>query len=327
MADQFPDVIDGHTIPPELQAQMLTTFGAAQEYLHAQLSPASLRAYKEALGHFGIWCGPRGFSVLPALPETVVMYVAELAQEGKKVATLTKILSAIRFAHRQKKLTSPTDHPLVTGVMAGIRRIHGSAPIGQKTPLLNSDVKRMVLACPKSLTGARDKAVLALGFAGAFRRSELAALDVSDLAFHRDGNLICRLRRSKTDQGGKGAFKPIFNGDNLQPVYFLRTWLETAGITEGPVFRRMDWAGGATEHRLSSKWIASIVQRYAKAVGIDPKMVGAHSLRSGFVTTATEHNVPIYRIMEVTLQVNAETVLRYMRRANQFRDHAGSEFL
>jgi site-specific recombinase XerD len=327
MQQKLPQTVAGSAFTPELQEQAHKTFGAAQTYLQAQLAPATLRAYTEACGHFAKWCAVRGLESLPANPESIALYVSELAQAGKRASTLTKALAAIRFAHKTRNLGSPTEHPLVTGIMSGIRRVHGSEPVSQKRPLQATQVQQMLLACPKTLTGLRDRAILALGFAGAFRRSELAALNVDDLSFHADGHLTCRIRRSKTDKAGKGAVKAILNGQKLMPVYQVSTWLDAAGIREGPVFRRMDWAGGATESRLSSKWVGRVVQRYAHAAGVDARQVGAHSLRSGFITTAAEHQVPLYRIMEVTLQTSAETTLKYMRRANLFRDHAGSDFL
>jgi site-specific recombinase XerD len=327
MPENLPQLVDDSKFSPEMQEQIQKTFGVAQAYLRAQLAPATLRAYTAACAHFAQWCAARGLMSLPGTPETIALYISDLAQSGKRASTLTKVLAAIRFSHKTQNLASPTEHPVVTGIMGGIRRVHGSEPVSQKLPLQASHILQMLLACPKTLVGQRDRAILALGFAGAFRRSELAALNVDDLTFHSDGHLSCRIRRSKTDKAGKGAVKAILNGQKLMPVNQVSSWLDAAGIREGAVFRRMDWAGGATECRLSGKWIGRVVQRYAHAAGIDARLVGAHSLRSGFITTAAEHQVPLYRIMEVTLQTSAETTLKYMRRANLFRDHAGTDFL
>ena len=110
-------------------------------------------------------------------------------------------------------------------------------------------------------------------------------------------------------------------------MLYLRAWLEMSGIDEGLVFRRIDWGGEATEQGLRGEWIARIVQRYSAAMGIDRKIVGAHSLRSGFITSAGEHNAPVYKTMEITGQKDPRTVLKYLRRPNLFRNHVGEYFL
>lgn len=324
---ELPSSLSYRGIPAELLARLQPAAEAAQEYLRAHLAPASLRAYREGFAQFHAWCLQHQLAHVPAEPDSVCLYLSARAQAGIHVSTLTKQLAAIRFAHELTDLPSPTNHPLVKKTMAGIRRVHGSRPRQQKDPLLDQQLLQMLSACPPTLQGARDRAIMALGFAGAFRRGELAALDVSDLTFHADGHLSCLLRRSKTDQTGKGLIKPILNGQRLRPVYHLHSWLEQAGITEGPVFRRIDWADGATEQRLSGQWIARIVQKYADKLGIDPKSIGAHSLRAGFITSAGEHDVELYKIMEVTGQVDPRTPLKYLRRANLFKGHAGSGFL
>ncbi len=111
-----------------------------------------------------------------------------------------------------------------------------------------------------------------------------------------------------------GFEKPIYNGKKLQPVTHLRMWLDQAGIEEGYVFRRLDWAGAAIEKGLTGHWIARIVQHYATLIGIYRQSIGAHSLRSGFITSAGERHAPLYKIMEVTGRKTLQAVLRYLRR-------------
>lgn len=323
----LPAALTYRGIPDQLRAGLQDTAQAAQDYLRAHLAPATLRAYRTGFAQFHAWCQQHQLAHVPADPDSVRLFLSARAQAGLHVSSLTKLLAAIRFAHELQNLPSPTDHPLVKKTMAGIRRVHGSRPRQPKAPLLDQHVLQMMALCPPTLQGVRDRAILALGFAGAFRRGELAALDVSDLTFHADGHLSCLLRRSKTDPTGQGLVKPILNGPRLQPVTHLRSWLDQAGISEGPVFRRIDWADGATEQRLSGQWIWRVVKKYAAQIGIDPDRVGSHSLRAGFVTSAGEHNVELYKIMEVTGQTDPRTPLKYLRRANLFKGHAGSGFL
>jgi site-specific recombinase XerD len=310
-------------LPTELQE----TLEAAIDYLRAQKAPATLRGYQSDFAIFRPWCERYHLSTEPATPETIVLFLTDQAKLGLSVTTLERRLAAIHYVHRLKGLFSPTDDPKVRGGLAGIRRIHGSKPRRVKDPVLDNQLLLMLAKCPATLIGIRDQAILALGFAGAFRRSELAALKVEDLHFHPDGHVICTIRHSKTDQAGVGFDKPIYNGKRLQPVTHLQTWLDTSGVQEGLVFRRIDWGGAALEAGLSGYWIARIVQRYAAASGVDPTMIGAHSLRSGFITSAGERNAPLYKIMEITGQKEPRTVLKYLRHPNLFRDHVGENFL
>lgn len=310
-------------IPIELQA----TLDAAVDYLRAQKAPATLRAYQSDFALFRQWCEQYNLATEPATPQTIILFLATQARAGLSIFTLERRLSAIRYVHQLKDLPSPTDHHMVRGELAGIRRTHGSKSRQVKNPLMDYELIQMLALCGNDLIGVRDRAILALGFAGAFRRSELAALEIQDLHFDRKGHLICYITRSKTDQAGEGFEKPIYNGERIQPVTYLRDWLTQSGLEDGPVFRRIDWGGAALPAGLSGQWIARIVQRYSAAMGIDHKLIAAHSLRSGFITSAGEHNATLYKIMEITGQKDPKTVLRYLRRPNLFRDHVGEKFL
>ena len=122
--------------------------------------------------------------------------------------------------------------------MRGIRRTYG-APRNKKTPAVAPKIVRMVADMPAGLIGLRDRALLLLGFAGAFRRSELVALDVADLAENETG-LLVTIRGSKTDQERQGETIAIARGRMACPVQALREWLDAAGIEAGPIFRPID---------------------------------------------------------------------------------------
>lgn len=310
-----------------IPAELKTTFDAALDYLRAQLAPATLRAYQSDFAIFCDWCDQHQLDRVPATPQTLILFLASQAAAGVAAVTLERRMAAIRYLHQLKNIPSPTEHAQVRATLTGIRRTHGTQAKYQKEPILDHQILAMIQLAPESLIGIRDRAILTLGFAGAFRRSELAALTIDDLKFDRHGHLICTLRKSKTDQFGKGFEKPILNGTKLKPVDYLKQWLLEAGIEEGPVFRRMDWAGAATEKPLSGQWIGRVVKQYAGLIGLEVADFGAHSLRSGFITSAGERDVQLYKIMEVTGQKDPRTVLRYLRRANLFKDHAGSDFL
>ena len=149
------------------------------------------------------------------------------------------------------------------------------------------------------LTGLRDRALLLLGFAGAFRRSELVALDVADIAETETG-LLVTIRRSKTDQEGEGVTIAIARGDVACPVKALREWLDAAGIEAGPIFRPINKAGTVAAQRLTDRSVANIVKAYADRAGFDASTFSGHSLRSGFLTSAAANGASIFKMMDVS---------------------------
>ena len=194
----------------------------------------------------------------------------------------------------------------------------------------------MLLArIPDTLTGKRDRALLAPGFADAFRRSELVALDVANLIEDPEG-LRVMARRSKVDQEGRGFEKAIPTGRYVQPVRLVREWLAAAGITEGPVFRPVSRSGRVRGNcaqlapqttRLTDRSVANIIKAYCTAAGYDALLFGAHSLRAGYITTAAERGADLARIMDQSGHRDPRTVVGYIRRANAFKGHLGSGFL
>ena len=173
----------------------------ATEYMAAAKSANTLTAYRKDWQDFEQFCVLAGFNSLPASPDTVVAYLVALA-DTRKVSTLERRIASISQAHQVADFNSPTSDMAVRVLMQGIRREKGTAP-DCKAPAVTSDIKVMVSTLPDSLLGIRDRALLLVGFAGGFRRSELVALDVEDLEFKREG-LVINLRRSKTDQEGQG---------------------------------------------------------------------------------------------------------------------------
>lgn len=298
----------------------------ALDYGRAALSANTMRAYKADWREFQDWCASRGRPSLPASPATVANFASMLADGGKRVPTIARKMAAIRFFHRGAGHENPTDHAGVAAILKGIRRTVGIAP-RQKAPATADVIHALLAHVPRgTLQGQRDRALILLGFAGAFRRSELVAIRVEDLAFNEQGVDIF-LSRSKTDQEGKGASVAILNGKALLPVQRLREWLEAASITEGPVFRQMSRGGHLRPTPLTPQSVALIVKRYAAAAGLDVAKLSGHSLRAGFITSAADNRASISRIMEVSRHRDPRSVETYVRRADRFKDHAGDGFL
>jgi integrase len=172
------------------------------------------------------------------------------------------------------------------------------------------------------LVGRRDRALLVVGFAGAFRRSELAALELGDLEKRPEGYVVT-VRRSKTDQEGRGQQKGLPYGSDPAtcPVRTLDAWLSAAEITEGRVFRSIAWHG-AIGASLSPRAIAQIVKRHCELAGLEPSKYGAHSLRSGFVTTAARAGKSTRSIMDQTGHRTVAIVFGYVKSAALFEENA-----
>jgi site-specific recombinase XerD len=211
--------------------------------------------------------------------------------------------------------------------MRGIRRTIGSARV-RKAPAVAAKMLGMVMVAtaPDKLAGLRDRALLLLGFAGAFRRSELVALDVADIE-ETEAGLRVTIRHSKTDQEGQGVTIAIARGDVACPVKALREWLAAACIVGGPLFRPINKAGTLAASRLTDRSVANIVKGYAERAGFDASTFSGHSLRSGFLTSAAANGASIFKMMDVSRHKSVDTPRGYVRDAELFKDHAGAGLL
>lgn len=319
-------------VPDEVSNLTAEAAESVRAYQRASKADATVRAYTADARAFEAWCRQYGLIPLPASPEAVAGFLVHEAEAGRAVSTIGRRLAAIRYAHKLARAPDPTDDEGVHATMKGIRRRLGTAPT-QKAAATAEILAALLMRTPDTLTGKRDRALLSLGFAGAFRRSELVALDVADLREDPEGLRVI-VRRSKVDQEGKGFEKAIPHGRFIRPVALVHEWLEAAGITAGPVFRPVSRAGqvrGLTQSgntpRLTTQAVADIIKRYTAAAGFDAATFGAHSLRAGYITTAAERGADLARIMDQSGHRDPRTVVGYIRRANAFKGHSGSGFL
>lgn len=280
-------------------------------YSAAAQSEATTRSYDSDIRHFKLHGG-----TVPATPTMVAEYLACMAGT-LAVATLQHRLIAIHRAHTDRGLSSPVVESLVKRTMQGIRRTLG---VKQRrvTALVKDDLLEMMVHVDQQMPmrAARDKALLLVGFAGAFRRSELVALRVEDISKF-DSGLELLLRRSKTDQEGAGrtVFIPHASG-NRCPVKALEYWLGLAGIEDGPLFRpinRYDQVVGAKA--LTPQSVALIVKASVRMMAGDEaaKLVAGHSLRAGYCTEAAIVGLQPYQIREQTGHRSDVTLARYIR--------------
>ncbi len=317
---------DQALVTAEVEATVATALAEmaaqARDYAQQAKSANTRRAYRSDWADFAGWCQAHSLVALPAAPATVALYLTSAA-ERLKAATLTRRLTAISQAHQAAEHPSPTKSATVRAVASGIRRAKGTAQQG-KAAAVTDEMRAMVAVLPPTLVGRRDRALLLLGFAGAFRRSELVALDVADVQQTRDG-LVVTLRKSKTDQEGAGRRVGIPYGGHPQscPVRALEDWLAAAGIATGPLFRGLR-NDGALMGRLSDKGVARVVQRRAQAVGLDPARYGGHSLRAGLATAAAAAGKSERAIMAQTGHKSVPMVRKYIRSGELFTDNAAA---
>jgi integrase len=281
-------------------------------FTQAAQSQSTRRSYAQDIRHFKANGGR-----IPATPEMVAEYLAKFAGV-LAAATLAHRLIAIQRAHTDRGLASPTKDRLVKRTMQGIRRTLGVAQRRVRA-LVKDDLLELLVTVEKQkpFKAARDKALLLIGFAGAFRRSELVALTVEDITPHAHG-LELRLKRSKTDQEGEGrmVFVPLAKSEERCPVKALQRWLDLAGIGGGPLFRpvsRHDRVVG--DQALSPQSVALVVKAaMGRAKGGDAATtVSGHSLRAGFVTEAAMVGLSTSAIMGQTGHKSLEMVFKYVR--------------
>jgi integrase len=255
------------------------------------------------------------------------MYISFLATNGKRVASISRTLVSISQFHKMAGHQSPTSSAQVLEIAKGIRRTLGTAPT-QKTAVEASNLRAMVQELGDDLLDTRNRALLLLGFAGAFRRSELIGLHVEDVEFTCDG-LIINLQRSKTDQDGSGRKIGIpYGGSPLTcPVRALRSWFAAANITEGPVFRAVGRWNHVGRRRLNDRVVARVVKKYTSLIGLDSNCYSGHSLRSGFATSAARAGKSERSIMAQTGHKSVTMVRRYIRLGSLFLDNAAAGLL
>jgi site-specific recombinase XerD len=315
-------LLDAPTVPATVIADELEV---ARHFALAEKAASTRRSYRSAFATFASWCSARGLGHMPASVDTCASFLAAQAVAGAKASTIGRKAAAIRYAHKLAGFEPPTNAETVRACMRGIRREIGTAP-DRKLPATSDRIADMLRGIPETLIGKRDRALLLIGFAGALRRSELVALNVSDLVDAPDG-LRITIRRSKTDQEGVGQTIAIPNGTRLRPVEAVRAWLAAAGITDGPVFREIKKGAKVQARAMSDRNVACIVKAYAERAGLDPAEHSGHSLRSGFLTSGAEAGASIWKLQEVSRHKSVDVLANYIRSADLFKDHAGAAFL
>ncbi len=285
------------------------------DYIREALSENTRKAYRSDLQHFLEWGGH-----IPATDAMVAEYLADYAG-FLAVATLKRRIASIAKGHAAKGLASPTTSALVQSTLRGIKRALGSHQRAAK-PLLVEDLLRIMPTLGDGLKDSRDRALLLVGFAGGFRRSELVAIDYGDLEWVRQG-VVVHVRRSKTDQEGMGRKVGIPHARGRWcPVEALRAWMDVARIDNGPAFRPVDRHGRITDTRLSGEAVSLVIKERVTVLGMDPAEFSGHSLRAGLATSAAQAGVATWKIRRQTGHASDAMLARYIRDGELFIDNA-----
>ena len=315
------------------QAPPPSTLGLAGEqlspeeaaYARASKADATVAAYRADWREFCDWCTREGHSPAPAPPAAVSGYLATLARAGAKVSTMSRRMAAIRFCHSVQDLPDPTSPARVTTVWEGIRRTHG-APPEQARPLMPPQLFDLVAATATvrafrsrppepDLAGARDRAMLLVGFFSALRCSELCALTVDNVLPHERGRTLV-IASSKTNQRGEQTelvVLPFASHPDACPVRALDTWLELSGITEGPVLRRVSTGNRVAAAPLHRGSVNRRITDLAARAGHGEHGYSPHSLRAGFVTWAHLRGASDREIAAQTRHRSLASVGTYVR--------------
>lgn len=276
------------------------------------------RGYESDWKNFLGWCDAAGRSSLPCTSDTLQLYLVGLARLGRLPATIEHRAAAIAARHVAAGHRSPLDVD-VREVLAGIKRRMGTAPRRAKAALSVAELRLMLAALPEGARGARDRAVLLLGFASGLRRSELVSLDLADVAVRPEG-LALTLRRSKTDQNGRGRIIGVHRGQKAAtcPVRAYEAWMVERGAWPGPLFCRIDLSGRVAHRRMRPDVVADVIQDAARAAGLEASRFGGHSLRAGCATAAAAGGASDLAILERTGHKSLGMLRRYVRHGSVF---------
>ena len=280
--------------------------------LKSSKAPNTLRAYKADYKNFASFCIKNGFKPMPSEPKIISLYLTFLSKSSK-FSTLKRRLASISVIHRLSGHYIDTKHPMITENLLGIKRIKGSYQKAKK-PILINDLKQIINAIDKDKNEKnrfKNRALILIGFAGGFRRSELVAILYEDVDFVPEGVKIF-VKRSKTEQSGEGMTKgiPYFSNPDYCPVISLKNWIEKSEIKSGKIFD------------MSDKSVALTVKKYTAIVGLDSGKYSGHSLRSGFATSVAELGAEERSIMAMTGHKTTQMVRRYIQEANLFKNNA-----
>jgi site-specific recombinase XerD len=328
-----PDRLDPSALPAALSPELLADLADGADLVRKRRAANTVRAYESDLRVLRAYLRSRGApDGLPVDPLLLVGFISAESRPddtpgaqrpARAASTIDRRIAAIGKAHQLAGLPDPTKDQRVRDALTGARRRLGRAG-KEKDALALEDLEQMLRGIDRTThAGRRDAALLLVGIAGALRRAELVALDAEDVRFVPEGMLVS-IRRAKTDQEGRGETLAIAHGDrpDLCAVRALRAWLDATGIREGAIFRRVRAGDRPTEDRLTDQSVALVVKKHAARVGLDPRALAGHSLRSGGITAAVREGHDERELARLSRHKDMSVLRGYIRREDAFEDAA-----
>lgn len=275
----------------------------------------TLRAYKADIKTFETFCNNLNLSSMPANPKTVSLFITDISKNSK-LSTIKRKLAAIKVTHKLAGHYIDLKNPIISENLNSIKKQLGTFQISKK-PILLNDLKKIINCINDEKDNKkklRDKALILIGFSGAFRRSELVSIEIEDLDFVDEGLKIF-IKKSKTDQTGEGMIKaiPYFENKIYCPVVNLKKWLDF--LSQKKIHYKKIF-------EMSDKNVALIVKKYVQLAGLNSTKYAGHSLRSGFATSTAENGAEERQIMAMTGHKSNQMVRRYIQESNLFKNNA-----
>lgn len=318
-------------------AALVSATAAAEEFASFALSEGTRTTYRKAYSLFRERCEALGQIPLPCPEDGLCAVIGQMAADGFTASSLTVVLAAVGMAHRLAELIDPTKTTKARLIIKGVRNTRGTAK-GRKQPLYAlkrpgeslSELDRVLdIMPPHGVLAKRDRALILVGFAGALRRSELCALEFSDIEETTQG-LLVSVRRSKTDQAAEGVQVALPHGTQRKcPVAALKEWLDVllqAGVVSGKIFRSIT-KEGVLGKGLHPDSVGCILKRRFGAAGLDAAVYSGHSLRSGFLTSAADNGATVWQLVTVSRHKDVKSLSSYVHRRVAFDTWAGKGIL
>jgi site-specific recombinase XerD len=294
---------------------------SGSELVQNTRSENTKKSYQSDFKKFAEWCLSVDLAALPADPDTVRLYLVFLDKIGRKSSTITRVITSIRQAHKLANFDSPISMSVSETAKALFRKL--GVEKTKKSALTKDKLERILKFIGQDFLGIRDRAIILVGWTGALRRSEIVEINFEDIEQVAEG-LIITIRRSKTDQMGKGRKigLPFVDSDqNFCAARALQNWLTTSKIKSDSVFRQIGKGRKKIGERLDDKQISRVVKGYAKKAGYDPAVFGGHSLRSGLATTLASIGIEERKIMNITGHKSLPMLREYIQRGELFFEH------
>lgn len=283
----------------------------------------TVKTYEHCWQRFARWCSDAGRDPLPATPATVLDFATWRIELGRyRLSTIRTEIASIQYRHVTEAFATPVDQPIKVLLRVAARKLQ-ETPRGKRA-LTAQQLRKICSALEHdpSRMAKRDHAMVLLGFASGWRRSELTRLGLTDLWFDGGEAMEIQLGASKTDQSGVRGRRVSIPPGQIPvtcPIKALRAWLAVRGSWQGPLFCALDCGHGIVRKGISGVTINLRLKRLLAAAGENPAAYGAHSLRAGMITSSAENGADVTVIMQRTGQRSVQTVMRYIRPAVPFK--------